>query len=162
MAEAERAVELGRQFWQTGPTTFFLVALADLYLEAGLHEKALDSIDQGLARIVDYGGRSYEPELYRLRGAILRDQALTSVEPGAAALRAEAAKALVQATTVAAAQGTLMWQLRAAMELVRLREDEAGGAEERKQLRALYDQFTEGFDTPDLIEARTMLEAVAA
>ena len=48
------------------------------------------------------------------------------------------------------------------MELVRLREDEGGGGEERKQLRALYDRFTEGFDTADLVDARAMLQTVAA
>jgi tetratricopeptide (TPR) repeat protein len=162
LAEAERAVELGQQWWQNGPTTFFLVALAELYLEAGLHDKALEAVDQGLARMVNFGGRSYEAELYRLRGAILRDRALTSGEEEAAALSAEAAAALEQAIAVAKAQSTLSWHLRAVLELVRLREDEGGGGEERTQIRALYDQFTEGFDTPDLVEARAMLEAVHA
>lgn len=162
LVEAERGIELGQQFWHNGPMTFFQVAIADLYLEAGQHERALDAVSQGIARMADYGGRSYEPELYRLRGAILRDQAMTSDDQEAELCRVEALKAIEKAIQVAKDQGTLSWHLRATMELVRLREDEGGGVEERKQLRAIYDRFTEGFDTPDLIEARAMLQTVAA
>jgi hypothetical protein len=49
-----------------------------------------------------------------------------------------------------------MPQLRAATRLVRLRGQEA----DAESLRAVYDKFTEGFDSPDLVEARAVLSEV--
>ena len=50
-----------------------------------------------------------------------------------------------------------MPQLRAATRLVRLREQDAEATE---SLRAVYETFTEGFDSPDLVEARAVLAGV--
>jgi predicted ATPase len=60
---------------------------------------------------------------------------------------------------IARSQAALAWELRAATDLARLwghanRRDEA-----RQLLSGVYGRFTEGFDTPDLIEARRLLES---
>jgi predicted ATPase len=51
-----------------------------------------------------------------------------------------------------------MWELRAAMSLARLRCDQGHLAEAREPLAPAYGWFTEGFDTPDLKEAKALLD----
>jgi predicted ATPase len=51
--------------------------------------------------------------------------------------------------------------LRAAASLARLRRDRGGYAEARELLAPVYDWFTEGFDTPDLKEAKALLDELA-
>jgi predicted ATPase len=51
-----------------------------------------------------------------------------------------------------------MWELRAAVSLARLRRDEGCRAEARELLAPIYGWFTEGFDTPDLKEAKALLD----
>jgi predicted ATPase len=57
-----------------------------------------------------------------------------------------------------------MWvkslELRAAMSLVRLWQQRDQRAEAREFLAPIYDWFTEGFDTADLQEAKTLLDAL--
>jgi hypothetical protein len=52
-------------------------------------------------------------------------------------------------------------QLQAATRLTRLRRA-AGKREETDSLRAIYQTFTEGFDTVDLAEARAILDEADA
>ena len=64
--------------------------------------------------------------------------------------------ALEKAISVANAQGALSWQLRAATDLVRLRDDQGDAAPARATMKAVYDQFVEGFASPDLIDAKAL------
>ena len=54
-----------------------------------------------------------------------------------------------------------MWELRAAMDLARLWRDRGGRAQARDLLAPVYGWFTEGFDLPDLREAKLLLDALA-
>jgi predicted ATPase len=54
-----------------------------------------------------------------------------------------------------------LWELRAAMGLARLRRDQVRHAEARDLLAPVYGWFTEGFDTPDLKEAKALLVELA-
>jgi len=51
-----------------------------------------------------------------------------------------------------------MWELRAAVSLARLRQDQGRRAEARDLLAPVYGWFTEGFDTPDLKDAKALLD----
>ena len=51
-------------------------------------------------------------------------------------------------------------QLRAGMSLARLRRDQGRRAEAREMLAPVYGWFTEGFDTPDLKDAKALLDAL--
>ena len=53
-----------------------------------------------------------------------------------------------------------MWELRAAVSLARLRRDQGRYAEARDLLPPVYGWFTEGFDTPDLKEAKALLDGL--
>jgi predicted ATPase len=65
---------------------------------------------------------------------------------------------LIKSLETARRQQALSWQLRTACDLVRLRQGQGRGDEGLTLLQSIYDQFTEGFGTADLIHARTLLE----
>jgi predicted ATPase len=69
------------------------------------------------------------------------------------------ARRLFQAVSESAqAQKALMFELQAATRLCRLVLLEGDAENAHRQLREIYGQFTEGFDTPDLLEARALLD----
>jgi predicted ATPase len=62
---------------------------------------------------------------------------------------------------LARAQSSSCWELRAAASLARLRRDQGRRVEARDLLAPVYGWFTEGFDTPDLKEAKALLDELA-
>ena len=92
-------------------------------------------------------------EAYRLQGALLLQQA----NPEAA--RAEAC--FQQALAIARRQQAKSWELRAAMSLSRLWQQQGKRTEARELLAPIYGWFTEGFDTADLQDAKALLEELA-
>jgi predicted ATPase len=114
---------------------------------AGQIEEGLTLFDDALEIAERRGERSLEAELNRHKGQLLLRQGHT-----------EAAEVLYRkALGIAAEQGAKLWELRAAMSLARLSRDQGRGAEARDLLAPVYDWFTEGFDTPDLKEAKALL-----
>src|SRR5204863_1564926 len=94
------------------------------------------------------------------RGALVRSGAEQGERPAAAS--AEAAEELYrQALSIAEEQGAKLWELRAAASLARLRCDQGRCGEARDLLAPVYGWFTEGFDTPDLKEAKELLGELA-
>ena len=94
------------------------------------------------------GERWLEPELERLTGEML-------VATGSAG---EAAPHFEEAIALARDQSAKMWELRAAASLARLLCDQGRHTEARDLLAPVYHWFTEGFATPDLKEARALLD----
>ena len=87
-------------------------------------------------------------ELYRLKGQLLLRQG-----------RAGAAEELYRKSlSIAQGQEAKLWELRAAASLARLRRDQGRRTEARDLLAPVYGWFTEGFDTPDLKEAKALLD----
>ena len=66
-----------------------------------------------------------------------------------------------RALSIAEEQGAKLWELCAAVSLARLRRDQGRRAEARELLAPIYSWFTEGFDTPDLKEAKALLDEPA-
>jgi predicted ATPase len=97
--------------------------------------------------------RWWEAEVCRLRGVLRLRQAGTP--------QAEAEAWLQRALDVARRQEAKSLELRAAMSLARLWQQQGKRAEARALLAPIYGWFTEGFDTADLQEAKTLLEALA-
>jgi predicted ATPase len=91
--------------------------------------------------------RLYEAEMYRLKGKILLACKTTPLSEVEACFR--------QALTVARRQQAKSLELRAAMSLAKLGQKH-GNCD---ALAAVYPQFTEGFDTADLLEAKALLDA---
>ena len=97
--------------------------------------------------------RYYEAELHRRKGELLL------MESVPATVQAEAS--FQNALTVARRQSAKSWELRAAMSLSRLWQRQGKRDEARKLLAEIYGWFTEGFETADLREARTLLEELS-
>ena len=89
-----------------------------------------------------------EAELYRVRGELLRG----GHDPAAAE------RCFRQAIDIAQQQSAKFWELRAAISLARLWREQGKRDAARDLLTPIYDWFTEGFDTPVLKEAKTLLD----
>ncbi len=131
----------------TTSATGLMGELAEAFVRAG-------RIAEGLAVIEAGFGPSeagwIAPELLRLRGELLISQ-------GTPAAAETAEKLFGQALDEASRQGALAWELRAATSLARLLRDRGRQAEAIVCLQPVYDRFTEGFDTADLITAKRLL-----
>ena len=111
-------------------------------------EEAVIQSDAAWEIVEKTGVRWFSAELCRHKGQLLLRQQ-----------RAEAAEELyLKALNIAREQEAKLWELRAAASLARLRRDQGRCAEARDLLAPVYAWFTEGFDTPDLKDAKGLLE----
>ncbi|HYB06003.1 MAG TPA: adenylate cyclase, partial [Methyloceanibacter sp.] len=129
-----------------------LLLLADAYREARQPQAALRQLAEADDVMRTTQERSFEAEVHRLRGELLHDAG------DCAAAEAHFRTAL----DVARYQRAKFWELRAALDLARLWRDQGKRIEARDLLAPIYGWFTEGFDTLDLKEAKTLLEQLKA
>jgi class 3 adenylate cyclase/predicted ATPase len=129
--------------------TPYHIALAARACEvAGQIEEAMTLLGDALQIVERTGERWLAAELNRHKGQLLLRQGHT-----------EAAEELYRkALSIAGEQEAKLWELRAATSLARLRRDQGRRAEARDLLAPVYGWFTEGFDTPDLKEAKALLD----
>jgi class 3 adenylate cyclase/predicted ATPase/DNA polymerase III delta prime subunit len=114
-------------------------------------EESLTLLDDALQMVERTGERWYAAELNRHKGRLLLRQG-----------HAEAAERLYdKALSIAEEQEAKLWELRAAASLARLRRDQGRHAEARDVLAPVYGWFTEGFGTPDLKEAKALLDLLS-
>jgi predicted ATPase len=113
---------------------------------------ALELLEDALASTEVSGERWWQAELHRLRGRLL--VARGQHDEGEACFRG--------AIEVSRRQKVKMLELRAATSLARLYSNEDKNAEARDLLAPIYARFTEGFETPDLREAKTLLDSLAS
>jgi predicted ATPase len=106
-----------------------------------------------LTRVEATEERWWEAELYRLKGELL----LRLPRPDLS----QATSCFHQALEVARSQQAKSLELRAALSLSRLWQQHGKRGQARQLLSEVYSGFTEGFETPDLQEARMWLEASA-
>jgi predicted ATPase len=132
---------------------FYLGHLADVYLALGQRELGLDTVERALAMSRLTGELWIEAELCRLKGELLL------LEPQADTIGAKAA--FEEALKIAQAQEARSWELRAMMSSSRLLQREGKYAEARAGLEAIYNRFSEGWETQDLKHARAMLDELA-
>ncbi|MDU9028740.1 ATP-binding protein [Pseudomonas mediterranea] len=92
---------------------------------------------------------------------ILRAEALALLARNDPALDHSAEEQLVTALDVARRQGALAWELRSAMALARLWQRQGRIQPAQQLLEPIYRRFTEGFDTPDLVEADALLHSLS-
>jgi class 3 adenylate cyclase/predicted ATPase len=142
---AREAVEwaLGRHYQMT--------LASEVLQHAGDHDGALAALAVAERVISTIGERWWEPEIHRRRGLLLLSErrlpeSQASFETSIRIARAQQAKSL---------------ELRAATSLARLWGERGRRAEAQQLLAPVYSWFTEGFDTADLKEAKTLLDALA-
>ena len=115
------------------------------------HEDALAALEVALGIAEETGERASRAELHRLKGEILLQQRAAG----------EAERCFRRALEVAREQKAKSNELRAATSLARLWQRQGKQAQARDLLLPLYDWFTEGFDTPDLKDAKALLDELA-
>ena len=131
---------------------YHIALLAIAHEIAGQIEEAVSLLDESLQIAERTGERWFAAELNRHKGRLLLRQG-----------HSEAAEQLYRkAFGIAQEQEAKLWELRAAVSLARFRRDQGRHAEARDLLAPVYGWFTEGFDTPDLKEAKAVLEALDA
>jgi predicted ATPase len=131
----------------------FKGALASGLAGTGQLDEALVAVDDAMAAAGEGENRHrwYVPELLRIKGEVLLRQAADQ-----SVLTAE--DCFNQAAQMAREQGALFWELRVALSVARLRVSQGRHHEARAPLASVYDRFTEGFATTDLLAARTLLK----
>jgi predicted ATPase len=132
---------------------YWLSLLAEAYGQVGQPEVGLAVLAEALTVMATTEARWWEAELYRLQGDLLLHLPSPDVS------RAEAS--FHQALDVARRQQAKALELRAAMSLSRLWQQQALRTEARQLLADIYRWFTEGFDTADLQTAKALLEELA-
>jgi predicted ATPase len=118
----------------------------------GQPAEGLPLLEEALVAVHSTGERFYEAELHRLKGELL----LLATDK-----EAEAEACFQQALAIARHQQAKSWELRAAMSLSRLWQQQGKRTAARELLAPVYGWFTEGFDTADLHEAKALLETLA-
>jgi len=132
---------------------YFYTWLADVAAHLGHVEEGLQALAEAHTLVEQQEERWWEAEIYRLRGVLLLKHPMTPQEEAEAWLR--------RALDVAHRQEAKSLELRAAMSLSRLWQQQGKQAEARELLAPVYGWFTEGFDTADLQEAKALVDALA-
>ena len=169
--DGQRATKVG------GGLTQHLTDLAEAYKEAGQPEEGLSALAEALTLVNRTEERWFEAELYRLKGELTlqrgsRDWGLgtSSSSPQAPSLKPQAPKAVEREaegifTRPSRSRGSSKrspGELRAITSLVSLWQQQGKHHEARNILSDIYGWFTEGFDTKDLQEAKTLLESLSS
>jgi predicted ATPase len=130
---------------------YTLALLAEAYGQAGQPEAGLSALDEALTLVEATEERWWEAEMYRLKGELLLQLTRPDIPQATACIH--------QALEVARRQQARSLELRAALSLSRLWQQHGKRDQARQLLTEVYSWFTEGFETPDLQEARVWLEA---
>jgi class 3 adenylate cyclase/predicted ATPase len=130
-------------------TPAYLALLGDAYTKCARYEDAHQALNDALAVAEKNDDRCHQAELYRLQGEVL----LAESRDGASA----AADCFLQAIETARSQQSRAWEMRATTSLARLWQQQGRQDEARAALAAVYGTYTEGFTTPDLVDARALL-----
>jgi predicted ATPase len=128
----------------------YLPHLARAHAELGQFEEAWRSIADAMTAVETQKERWCEADVHRTAGAIT----LMSHEPDVTKAEMHFERALA----IARQQRAKSWELRAAMSMARLWRDQGRGQRAYNLLGPVYGSFTEGFDTLDLTEAKTLLD----
>jgi len=143
----EKCQQLGNKAFRP----LFLSFLAAAQEAVGKAEEAILSLEEAIAVGEATAERWYAAELWRNKGDLYR-----KVDSH----RRMAEECFRRASAIAAEQGSRCFELRAATSLARLWQDHGQASRAREALALVYNRFTEGFDTPDLREAGTLLDAL--
>ncbi|HEY7490091.1 MAG TPA: adenylate/guanylate cyclase domain-containing protein [Candidatus Tectomicrobia bacterium] len=132
---------------------YYLALLAEACGQTGQAAEGLALLAEALALVDTTGEHWWEAELQRLRGELL-----LHAEGGVRKAALVAEKCFQQALAITRRQRARSLELRAAMSLSRLWQQQGKRTEAHQLLAGIYGRFTEGFDTADLQEAKALLQ----
>jgi predicted ATPase len=127
--------------------------LAEAHGWTGDVEEGLRLIAEALALVDQDKGSYYAADVYRVKGELLLSQAVPDPQQAEACFH--------RAIDIARRQQAKSRELRTAMSLSRLWQQQGKHEAARQMLAEIYGWFTEGFDTADLQEAKALLAALA-
>jgi class 3 adenylate cyclase/predicted ATPase len=153
MAEVRQGIAACRAVGNALYVQYFCTILADVAAHLGYIEDGLQALAEAHTLVEQHEERWWEADICRLRGVLLLRQTETP--------QAEAEAWLQRALDVARRQEAKSLELRAAMSLSRLWQQQGKRQTAYDLLAPIYHWFTEGFDTADLQEAKALLEALA-
>jgi DNA-binding winged helix-turn-helix (wHTH) protein/tetratricopeptide (TPR) repeat protein len=131
--------------------------LVDACLRAGRTAEGLRAVDHGLTFVREHKEGTWEPELHRLKGELLLQRhAGKGRKPRDDIEQAE--RCFRTAIGRARENAAKSFELRAATSMYKLRSKQGRRADGRRLLADAYQWFTEGLNTPDLVDARRMLD----
>jgi predicted ATPase/class 3 adenylate cyclase len=155
--EGRAQVRHGIAAWRVTGAALLVPYLCTLLAEVSAHlghpEDGLQTLAEGHTLVEQHEERWWEAEVYRLRGVLLLQQTVAQLEEAEAWLR--------RALDVARRQEAKSLELRAAMSLARLWQQQGKRAAAYDLLAPIYGWFTEGFDTADLQEAKALLDELS-
>jgi serine/threonine protein kinase/predicted ATPase len=131
----------------------YLGMLGDAYTQLGRFEDARKVLGEALAVAEKNDDRCHEAELRRLQGELLLAESPDRFSDAEDCFR--------RAIETARCQQSKGWELRSTMSLARLWRGQGRRADARTALAAAYGTYTEGFTTPDLVDAKGLLESLA-
>jgi hypothetical protein len=131
--------------------------LVDAYLHTRKTSKGLVAVERGLKFTQEHEEGAWEPDLHRLKGELLLQRADTKGRKRTEDIDL-AERCFLTAIERARDNDAKSYELRAAMSLYRLSSRTGKRAEARRILADVYGWFSEGFNTPDLVEARRLLD----
>jgi predicted ATPase len=153
LAQVHQGIAACRAIGQALHIPYYCTVLADVCDHLGYPEDGLQALAEAHTLIEQRDERWWEAEVCRLHGVLLLRQPRTP--------QAEAEAWFQRALDVARRQEAKSLELRAAMSLSWLWQQQGKRAEARELLAPIYSWFTEGFDTPDLQEAKALLDELA-
>ena len=134
--------------------TGFCALLAESHLQAGQIKEGLSALDEGFTVLEKTGEQFCQAELYRLKGELLLQS--KNCPSGAGVLK-QVQECFETALQIARRQSAKSLELRAAMSLSRLAKRQEKTEQIPCVLKEVFQWFQEGFDTPDLQEAKTLI-----
>jgi class 3 adenylate cyclase/predicted ATPase len=155
ISQLQQGLATMRDMGQELPLSLHLTLLAEAYRQEGQVDAGLHVLAEALTHLDKTWERELEAEIYRLTGECLLAQTENRCK------EREAEERFRQALDVARHQQAKSFELRAAMSLGRLWQQQGKRAEAHQMLAEIYGWFTEGFETLDLQEAKALLEALA-
>jgi predicted ATPase len=153
MAQVRQGIAALRATGAALHVPYLCTVLAESCDHLGHTEDGLQALAEAHALMEQHEERYWEAEVCRLRGVLLLRKPETP--------QAEAEVWLQRALDVARHQEAKSLELRAAMSLARLWQQQGKRAAAYDLLAPIYGWFTEGFDTADLQEARALLDALS-
>jgi tetratricopeptide (TPR) repeat protein len=152
LTEIAEGLRLAASAGNRGGAPGLLWSLADGQYTAGKHAEALATIEGALAMAANTGQHFFDAGLYTLKGKLLLATDCAS--------SSEAETLFHRAVEIARAQEAKTFELRAATSLASLWQGQGKLEQARALLAPVHAWFTEGLDTPDLVEAKALLDAL--
>jgi class 3 adenylate cyclase/predicted ATPase len=153
IADIREAMDRRRAFGIGAVWPWFLALLAEAQGAVGQFGEAFRALDEAQQWVQRNDERLYVAEVHRIKGELLLRQPIADA--------AQAERCFKEALRVARDQEAKSWELRAAMNMARLWQGGGRLDDARAVLSPVYNWFTEGFETADLREARTLLEQLS-